>query len=111
MHYDRKGRYPAIESHEIYHDKQQLDCFVNMRSAQSAPRHEKGINMILNSDEPVFLMCPPDFYTVEKPDAEKGSANEFEVEGYKEYSQDPKGFAAKRVGNMPIFRGFCTMWA
>jgi len=48
--------------------------------------------MVLNSDDPVLLMCPPDFYSIEEPDLQKGAANDFEVEGYKEYSRDPKGF-------------------
>ncbi|MDD3287577.1 MAG: arginine deiminase-related protein [Alphaproteobacteria bacterium] len=46
-----------------------------------------------NSHEaPIFLMCPPDYYEIRKPNESSGSANDFETRGYIEYKRNKKEF-------------------
>jgi len=44
------------------------------------------------SDDPVLLMCSPDYYEIRPPHPEAGFCNDFVVQGYKEYSANPVVF-------------------
>lgn len=48
--------------------------------------------ILTQTNDPILLMSSPDFYAIREPDAYTGSANDFEVFGYREQQKDPKSF-------------------
>lgn len=58
---------------------------------------------IMNTNDPVLLMCPPEYYAIPQPNTDAGHANDFAYKGYKEQEKDPKKFrniAFKQYNNL-----------
>ena len=53
--------------------------------------------MNLPTETPTLVMCAPDFFAIRPPDPRNGAANQFEIEGYKEFLKDPKAHV-RRAG-------------
>jgi N-dimethylarginine dimethylaminohydrolase len=56
------------------------------------------------TQEPVFLMCPPEHFRIPEPTPGAGFANEMSVEGYRVYTRDPEGFRARAMKNWLRYR-------
>lgn len=46
---------------------------------------------IVTNDQ-ILLMCPPEGYAIPAPNPEAGHANDFAIQGYREYQKNPKKF-------------------
>jgi len=53
------------------------------------------ISKVPQSQAPMFLMCPPDHFSLSPPDPLHGFANDMIAQAYETYAKDPEGFRMK----------------
>lgn len=63
------------------------------------------ITNISSDFEPVLLMSPPEFYAIPEPDLTNGHANDFAIEGYKEYAKNQKEFRNRAMVQWKNLKG------
>ncbi len=56
------------------------------------------------TQEPVFLMCPPEHFRIPEPKPGAGFANEMSVEGHRVYSKDPEAFRRRAMSKWLRYR-------
>jgi len=44
------------------------------------------------TNDQVLLMCSPEGYAIPEPNPEAGHANDFAIQGYRQYQKSPKKF-------------------